>query len=114
VLLGIATGNVRGGADAKLAAAGLDGWFALGGYGSDSHHRAELVAAAIERGRQRAAVDEVVVVGDTVHDIAAARACRATVCAVATGSDPADKLGEADAVFASLAELPAWHAARFG
>src|SRR5262249_40694106 len=56
VLLGIATGNVRAGADAKLAAAGLASYFALGGYGCDSHLRAELVAAAIARGRQRAEI----------------------------------------------------------
>jgi phosphoglycolate phosphatase len=114
VVLGVATGNVRAGADAKLAAAGLAHWFELGGYGSDSHVRAELVARAIERGRARGEVREVVVVGDTIYDIAAARACGAMVCAVATGSDPADALAEADAVLASMAELPAWHARRFG
>lgn len=113
VVLGVATGNVRAGADAKLAAAGLARWFELGGYGCDSRVRAELVARAIERGRARGAVREVVVVGDTIHDIAAARACGATVCAVATGSDPAEALGGADAVFASMRELPAWHARRF-
>jgi len=113
VLLGIATGNVRAGAEAKLAAAGLGAHFALGGYGCDSHVRAELVAAAIARGRQRGEVREVVVVGDTIHDISAARACGAVACAVATGSDPAEALAHADVVFASLAELPAWHAARF-
>ena len=113
VVLGVATGNVRAGADAKLAAAGLLHWFELGGYGSDSHLRAELVARAIERGRARGEVREVVVVGDTIYDIAAARACGATVCAVATGSDPAEALTDADAVFASMAELPAWHARRF-
>ena len=114
VRLGIATGNIREGADAKLASAGLAHWFELGGYGSDSHVRAELVAAGIARGRALAAVREVVVVGDTVHDIAAARACGATACAVATGGEPRDQLAHADAVFASLAELPAWHVARFG
>jgi phosphoglycolate phosphatase-like HAD superfamily hydrolase len=114
VLLGVATGNVRAGAEAKLTAAGLHTHFGLGGYGSDSHLRAELVAAAIARGRERAALREVVVVGDTVHDIAAARACGAVACAVATGSDPAEALASADAVFASLAELPAWHTARYG
>lgn len=114
VAMGVATGNIRAGADAKLAAAKLDGWFAFGGYGCDSHVRAELVARAIERARERALTGEVVVVGDTIHDIAAARACGATVCAVATGTDPADRLGHADAVFASMTELPAWHAQRFG
>lgn len=114
VLLGIATGNVRAGAEAKLAAAGLAGYFALGGYGCDSPVRAELVAAAIARGRERADIGEVVVVGDTVHDITAARACGAVACAVATGSDPAEALGHADVVLAAMSELPAWHAARFG
>jgi phosphoglycolate phosphatase-like HAD superfamily hydrolase len=76
--------------------------------------RAELVACAIERGRERGAVAEVIVVGDTIHDISAARACQATVVAVTTGADPADKLAHADAVMTSLAELPAWHAQRFG
>jgi phosphoglycolate phosphatase len=114
VLLGVATGNVRAGAEAKLAAAGLAGYFALGGYGCDSHLRAELVAAAIARGRERAAIRDVVVVGDTVHDISAARACGAIACAVATGSDPAEALTGADAVLAAMTELPAWHAARFG
>ncbi len=110
VILGVATGNVRAGADAKLAAAGLRDRFALGGYGSDSHIRAELVAAAIARA---GTVREVVVVGDTIHDISAARACGATVCAVATGGDSPATLAHADAVFATLAELPAWHASRF-
>lgn len=113
VLLGIATGNVRDGADAKLAAAGLAPYFALGGYGCDSRVRAELVAAAIARGRQRAELREIVVVGDTIHDISAARACGAVACAVATGSDPAAALGHADVVLTTMAELPAWHAARF-
>ena len=118
VVLGVATGNVRAGAEVKLSAAKLDGWFAFGGYACDSPRRAELVARGIARGRDRApgsaAVREVVVVGDTIHDIAAARACGATACAVATGSDPADRLAHADAVWTSLAELPAWHANRFG
>jgi phosphoglycolate phosphatase len=114
VVLGIATGNVRAGAEAKLAAAGLSAYFSLGGYGCDSHLRAELVAAAIARGRQRGELTEVVVVGDTVHDISAARACGAIACAVATGSDPAEALGHADVVLATMTELPAWHTARFG
>jgi len=114
VVMGVATGNIRAGADAKLAAGKLDAWFRCGGYGCDSHLRAELVARAIERGKQLRDVREVVVVGDTIYDIAAARACGATVCAVATGVDPADRLADADAVFTSMTELPAWHARRFG
>lgn len=114
VRLGVATGNIRAGAEAKLAAARLDHWFDCGGYGCDSAVRAELVAAAIRRGTEGRDVREVVVVGDTIHDIAAARACGATACAVATGSDPAERLDNADVVLRTMAELPAWHAARFG
>lgn len=113
VIVGVATGNVRAGAEAKLARAGLAAHFGFGGYGCDSHLRAELVGAAIARGRARGPVDAVVVIGDTVHDIAAARACGAIACAVSTGSDPASALAGADVVFASLAELPAWHMERF-
>jgi len=114
-LLGIATGNVRRGASAKLAAAGLAAWFgddAVGGYGCDSAVRAELVGIAIARGRARGADGEVVVVGDTVHDIAAARANGATAVAVATGGQTAAELVAADVVLGSLRELPAWLATR--
>lgn len=114
VHLGIATGNVREGAMVKLSAANLERWFAFGGYACDSHVRAELVAKAAARGRENRNVREVVVVGDTVHDIAAARAVGATVCAVATGSDSVDALAHADAVWTSMTELPAWHENRFG
>jgi phosphoglycolate phosphatase-like HAD superfamily hydrolase len=120
VELGVATGNVRAGAEAKLAAAGLHAWFAagsIGGYGCDSRVRAELVAAAIRRAREaRGELREVVVVGDTLHDIAAARANGAVACAVSTGSDSAEVLAAAapDVVWPSLKKLPAWHAARYG
>ncbi len=114
VVLGVATGNVREGAVAKLGAAKLESWFNFGGYGCDSRVRAELVAMAAKRGRADREVREVVVVGDTIHDISAARACGATVCAVTTGSDSAEALAHADVVFQSLSELPGWHVARFG
>jgi phosphoglycolate phosphatase-like HAD superfamily hydrolase len=110
VRLGIATGNIRAGADAKLEAAGLKHWFECGGYGCDSALRSELVARGIQRAGD---VSEVIVVGDTIHDIAAARACHATVVAVATGSDSPEKLHDADAVLMSMHELVPWHRARY-
>ncbi len=115
VTLGIATGNVRGAALAKLERIDLHETFPFGGFGCDSGDRAELVARAIERAADHAgrrfAVDEIVVVGDTRRDIDAARACGVRVLAVATGSTSSDELaaGAPDAVFQTLAELPAWH-----
>ena len=118
-VVGLATGNIEGAAMAKLERAGLDHHFHFGGYGSDSPVRPELVATAMARGRVKARRDlsdrEFVVVGDTLADIAAARACGARVVAVATGSVPKETLAFAqpDALFDTLAELPEWHRRHF-
>lgn len=110
---GIATGNVERGARIKLDRAGLTARFAFGGYGCDSPSRPALVARAIERGCARAGDvprERVVVVGDTVHDISAARACGVRVVAVATGADTRATLEAAapDVVLDSMAELRDW------
>lgn len=118
--LGLATGNTRNGARAKLERAGLWERFYFGGFGCDSPVRSELVAVAIDRGCERlgcrVARDEIVVVGDTTRDIDAARACGVRAVAVATGHPSRDELERSgpDAVLDSLAELPAWHRAVFG
>lgn len=90
VRLGVATGNVAAGARLKLARAGLDHHFGFGGYGCDSAVREELVACAIGRAGL-APGDTAVVVGDTVHDVAAARACGALCVAVTTAATPAPR-----------------------
>lgn len=117
VSLAVATGNVRHGARIKLRHARLEAHFDLdrtGGYGCDSAIRPELVARAVERAGARTG-DTVVVVGDTVHDVSAARAVGALCVAVTTGSDRADVLAAAgaDAVIDGLDALRAWHSARF-
>ncbi|MBE7449413.1 MAG: HAD family hydrolase [Kofleriaceae bacterium] len=117
VSLAIATGNVRGGARIKLDHAGLADRFDLdrtGGYGCDSPIRAELVARAVERAGAGAA-DTVVVVGDTVHDVSAARAVGALCVAVTTGGDRAEVLAGAgaDVVIDHLDALASWHDQRF-
>jgi phosphoglycolate phosphatase len=111
VRIGLATGNIRAGAQAKLERAGLWQRFELGGFACDHRDRHQLVARAIERAGA-VAPDDVVVVGDTPFDISAARACGVRVVAVATGSVARAALAhcQPDAVFDTLAELPAWHA----
>ncbi|OGW77883.1 MAG: hypothetical protein A2Z83_02330 [Omnitrophica bacterium GWA2_52_8] len=97
IFLGIATGNYEQAAWAKLDRGGLKHYFKFGGFGSDSADRAELTCLAAERGRKHAGQDtipEVFVVGDSVHDVRAAKKIGAVVISVETGSTPEAVLRE--------------------
>jgi phosphoglycolate phosphatase-like HAD superfamily hydrolase len=109
-LLGITTGGVETAAHIKLERAHLNRYFHFGGYGSDSTNRTELTRKAVERaatilGRELSR-DEVLVVGDTPHDIAAAHGADSIGVGVATGHYSTDELDAAgaDYVLASLEE----------
>jgi phosphoglycolate phosphatase len=115
--LGLATGNVERGAQIKLTHGDLWRRFRFGGYGSDASERARVVERAIERaerhtGRVFDRRREVVVIGDTPKDVAAAHACGVPAIGVATGpaAFTTDVLAAAGAdwVMATLEELPAW------
>jgi phosphoglycolate phosphatase-like HAD superfamily hydrolase len=105
--IGLQTGNVESGARCKLERGDLWRRFRFGGYGSDSHERAELVRVAITRGQRHLATEEVWVIGDTPRDIAAAHAAGARAIGVATGAYDADALGRAGADLV-LETLEAW------
>jgi phosphoglycolate phosphatase-like HAD superfamily hydrolase len=64
--------------------------------------RADLVRLARERASGRYPDDQVVVIGDTPRDIAAARADGVRVIAVTTGAHDAGALAGADAVVPHL------------
>ena len=85
---GLLTGNIEANAAVKLAAFGLDSLVDLevGGYGSDPHDsRGDLVAIARRRvARKYGDARDVVLVGDTPLDVAAAREAHARAVAVAT------------------------------
>lgn len=110
-VLGLLTGNVEAGARLKLGAAGLDGVFAFGAYGSDSAVRTELPAVALRRAREHAGRPfegrDVVIVGDTPDDVACARVAGAHGVAVATGRHDASALraAGADVVLESFLDL---------
>ncbi|GAC1323208.1 MAG: HAD family hydrolase [Thermoleophilaceae bacterium] len=114
VLLGITSGAVDAAAHIKLARAGLNRYFPIGGYGSDSRDRIELTRRAIERGSQMLGVTleprQVVVVGDTPKDIEAGRGVGARTVGVASGHYSSEDLrsAEADAVLDSLAQPFPW------
>ena len=100
VVLGLGTGNTETAAYAKLARGQLDSFFSFGGFGSDHSERPRVLRAGLERGlRKVQGSTEVraVVIGDTPHDIDAARAIGAPCVAVSTGSFDADVLRAAGA-----------------
>jgi phosphoglycolate phosphatase len=109
VVLGLLTGNLVGGAHAKLQAAGIDpSLFRVGAFGSDHEVRGELPAVAQRRARDELRVDipgrDVVVIGDTPADIDCGRTIGARAIGVATGHYSVDELRRHDpaAVFADL------------
>ncbi|NJK89151.1 MAG: HAD hydrolase-like protein [Myxococcales bacterium] len=84
--LALATGNIERGARIKLESAGLNPYFPIGGFGSDSAERSELLAAAIRRSSGRWRDDEIIVIGDTERDVQAARRLGVRVVGVLAGS----------------------------
>lgn len=95
-IVGLLTGNIRLGAEIKLRHYGLWDHFQVGGFGDDHEDRGRIAAIARLRGCQMAGDDlsgtEIVVVGDTPHDIACGRAIGARSLAVATGSFTREQL----------------------
>jgi phosphoglycolate phosphatase len=100
-LLGLTTGGVETAAHIKLERAHLNRYFHFGGYGSDSTDRIELTRKALERAAiilgRRLSHDEVLVVGDTPKDIAAAHGADTVAVGVATGSYTKEQLADAGA-----------------
>jgi phosphoglycolate phosphatase-like HAD superfamily hydrolase len=114
VFLGLLTGNFEQGARIKLEHFNLWRYFRCGAFGDDASDRNALVPFAVQRARTSGAVHthlhDVIVVGDTPHDVACARAAGAPPVAVATGSFTVDQLRDAgaDVVFDTLSETEAF------
>lgn len=108
VYLALLTGNFKDGARIKLERFDLWRYFPCGAFGDDSPDRNALVPVALERatacGMPAFAPADVLVVGDTPHDIACAQAAGAVPVGVATGTFTADQLRDCGAavVFETL------------
>jgi len=109
--LGLLTGNLRQGAEAKLQAVGLDaGRFRVGAYGSDHERRPELPAVALARAKAELGIEfagaHVVVIGDTPADLTCGHGVGARHIGVATGRFSVADLSEHDplAVFEDLTD----------
>jgi len=110
-LLGLVTGNIEEGARIKLLPTGLWPHFRVGAYGSDHMDRRRLPSLAARRAQALVgypfAATDVVVIGDTPHDIDCARACGAVAVAVTTGQYTRDELlaERPDHLFDDLADV---------
>lgn len=125
VAIGLLTGNIREGARHKLTHYGLWHWFPFGGFGDEHTERCDIAAAALaaakahlnpilplpqgEGSNGRPLHGEVVVIGDTIHDIRCARSIGARCVAVATGHSSVDDLraDEPDIAVETLEDIDA-------
>ena len=113
VVAGLLTGNFEDGARVKLGYFDLWRYFRFGAFGGDAADRNALVPVAVERARTcglpEIADADVLVVGDTPHDVLCAHAAGAVAVAVATGPSSVDELraAGADHVFVDLSDTDA-------
>ena len=108
--LALLTGNFETAAYIKLDHFGIGRFFAWGAFGEASRDREDLARLAVYRAQEHAvplpARERAIVIGDTPHDVACARAVGARALAVATGNYSVDDLtaAGADVVLADLSD----------
>ena len=97
VNLGLATGNFSEAAGIKLRFYDINRYFASGGFGELSLERAKVVRAAIDAVADGARPEDVLVIGDTPHDITSALDNGVVAIGVATGTYSVDDLRKSGA-----------------
>lgn len=92
----LGTGNLEPGARIKLDLFDLNRYFPVGGFSESIAERYEVLQTGVERASAHYDVsftpDQVIVIGDTVKDIEAARQIGARVIAVKTGGNSPEEL----------------------
>jgi phosphoglycolate phosphatase-like HAD superfamily hydrolase len=109
VAIGLLTGNMREGARRKLCHYGLWDWFPFGGFGDEHMERCDIAAAALSAAELHLIGDDagstsngttanrqIVVIGDTPHDVRCGRSIGACCVGVSTGITPAGELQAAN------------------
>jgi phosphoglycolate phosphatase-like HAD superfamily hydrolase len=94
--IGLLTGNIRLGAEIKLRHFNLWQEFETGAFADDHEDRNQIAVVARERGQRllgnNLRDEEILVIGDTPHDIRCARAIGAKILVVATGGSTLEEL----------------------
>ena len=98
IQLALLTGNVQTTAYVKVGAIGLDDFFPFGAFGSDYEDRAHLPGVAVERALahngQTYSEKNIIIIGDTKHDILCGRHLNVFSIAVSTGHYNSDDLSQ--------------------
>lgn len=96
VMVGLLTGNFEQSGRHKLLLPEINHYFPFGAFADDAPSRNELPAVAVEKARQLTgktfADHNIIIIGDTEHDIACARVLNAKSIAVATGNFSTEEL----------------------
>ncbi len=92
IYLALGTGNVEGGARIKLERHNINHYFPVGGFGSDSSIRYELLSIGIKKASLYYKIpfepSDTWVIGDTPNDVKSGKRIGANTIAVATGFYP--------------------------
>lgn len=95
-MIGLLTGNIRLGAEIKLRHCGLWDAFVMGAFADDSEDRNQIAVAAKSRAEslcgKKLRGNQIVVIGDTPHDVRCGKFIGSKVLAVATGGATLDEL----------------------
>ena len=87
--LALLTGNIKNTAYLKVGAIGLEDYFPFGAFGSDHADRGKLPQLAVDRARafngNEYKEKDIVIIGDTKHDILCGKPLNVMSIAVATG-----------------------------
>jgi phosphoglycolate phosphatase len=89
-ILGLLTGNLEEGARAKLDCVGLWDYFRFGVFADDHGDRYQLPRLALEKVRKLLGLEfekkQIVIIGDTIHDVNCGRSLGVRTIAVGTGT----------------------------
>ena len=89
LFVGLLTGNFEGSGRHKLLLPDINHYFPFGAFADDGESRNDLPLVAVEKAYQltgkRFSEQNIIIIGDTEHDIACARVLNAKSIAVATG-----------------------------
>jgi phosphoglycolate phosphatase-like HAD superfamily hydrolase len=112
-ILGLLTGNFEESGRHKLALPHLNHYFAFGAFADDADTRNDLPAIAVQRAFEHTGIHftgkDVVIIGDTEHDVNCAKVLNSKCIAVATGHYTVSQLQafNPDYVFENFANVEA-------